>query len=492
MLSLSNRNTSPVNVFFCFLLAYFLGFSDAVAQADFGDNAQACKDQIQFYRNLFDLECAEEKATDNRGNGNLDLYGTRNFRTILHGVAYRGGGNNYYHNQNKRGNKNPLPNDGLKNLADLKFDAAVYLYTTNFETAPSTMRGSDGHTLSYFQNSGNAEEDMRSLLDMTYASIMNPDQGPLYLHCWNGWHQSGYVSAVLLRQFCGLDAEEGVQYWSNNTDTYNNGYSRIKEAIRAFEPYEDLMVSSEVQRAICPCMNSIELKIEMDDTVEKSIQSTLNVKVPFESNSSDITPGSLTVIDEYIVLLKENRFFDVEIGGHSSAPGSYDANLVLSEKRAQLVYDYLVAEGIEKERLRSTGYGESQLLDIRDTDEAHDKNRRIEFTVIGLNLEVQFAKNSAVLPQSAESQLFFVRELLASDPSYFITIVGHTDISGDADINMRLSNDRAFSVYEYLQGAGVSTDQMVYKGMGASEPRYSNDTEIGRSKNRRIEIMLDY
>ena len=492
MLSLFNRNTSPVHVFFCFLLAYCLGFSDAAAQADFGDNAQACKDQIQFYRNLFDLECAEEKATDNRGNGNLDLYGTRNFRTILHGVAYRGGGNNYYHNQNKRGNKNPLPNDGLKNLADLKFDAAVYLYTTNFETAPSTMRGSDGHTLSYFQNSGNAEEDMRSLLDMTYASIMNPDQGPLYLHCWNGWHQSGYVSAVLLRQFCGLDAEEGVQYWSNNTDTYNNGYSRIKEAIRAFEPYEDLLVSSEVQRAICPCMNSIELKIEMDDTVEKSIQSTLNVKVPFESNSSDITPGSLTVIDEYIVLLKENRFFDVEIGGHSSAPGSYDANLVLSERRAQLVYDYLVAEGIEKERLRSTGYGESQLLDIRDTDEAHDKNRRIEFTVIGLNLEVQFAKNSAVLPQSAESQLFFVRELLASDPSYFITIVGHTDISGDADINMRLSNDRAFSVYEYLQRAGVSTDQMVYKGMGASEPRYSNDTEIGRSKNRRIEIMLDY
>ena len=130
----------------------------------------------------------------------------------------------------------------------------------------------------------------------------------------------GYVSAVLLRQFCGLDAEEGVQYWNNNTDTYNNGYSRIKEAIRAFEPYEDLMVSSEVQRADVMCMNSIELKIETDDTVEKSIQSTLNVKVPFESNFSDITPGSLTVIDEYIVLLKENRFFDVEIGGHSSAP----------------------------------------------------------------------------------------------------------------------------------------------------------------------------
>ena len=73
MLSLSNRNTSPVNVFFCFLLAYCLGFSDAVAQADFGDNEQACKDQIQFYRNLFDLE-----PQGNIHNANVEL-------TILEG-----------------------------------------------------------------------------------------------------------------------------------------------------------------------------------------------------------------------------------------------------------------------------------------------------------------------------------------------------------------------------------------------------------------------
>ncbi|MEC8757743.1 MAG: OmpA family protein, partial [Bacteroidota bacterium] len=218
---------------------------------------------------------------------------------------------------------------------------------------------------------------------------------------------------------------------------------------------------------------------------------TLMVKVPFESNSSAITPGSLTVIDEYIVLLKENEFFDVEIGGHSSAPGDFYANQVLSEKRAKLVYEYLIAEGIEPERLTYRGYGESQLLDIRNTQEAHDKNRRIEFNVIGLNLEVQFAKNSSRLPQSAESQLLFVREMLAANPTYSITIVGHTDISGDADVNQRLSRERAYAVYEYLQRTGASTDQLFYKGMGADQPRYSNDTELGRSKNRRIEIILN-
>ena len=490
-LYLFNRNRPIVQYVLCFLLPFMLAPLGVMAQADFGRDAQACKDQIQYYRSLFSLDCVEEKATDNYGNGNNDLYGTRNFRTILYGVAYRGGGNNYYHNENKRDNKNPLPNDGLKNLADLKFEAAVYLYSTNFETAPSSMRGSGGHVMDYYQISGNSQDDMRSLLEMTYESIMNPDQGPLYLHCWNGWHQSGYVSAVLLRQFCGLSAEEGLKYWNNNTDTYNNGYSRIKNAIQDFNPYQDLKVSSEVQQAICPCMNSMEVSVEIDDAAQKKMQNTLMVKVPFESNSSSITPGSLTVIDEYIVLLKENEFFDVEISGHSSAPGDFYANQVLSEKRAKLVYEYLIEEGIEPERLTYRGYGESQLLDIRNTQEAHDKNRRIEFNVIGLNLEVQFAKNSSRLPQSAESQLLFVREMLAANPTYSITIVGHTDISGDADVNQRLSRERAYAVYEYLQRTGASTDQLFYKGMGADQPRYSNDTELGRSKNRRIEIILN-
>ena len=485
------RNIPITKSYLWFLIICGLGYSDGRAQADFGSNAEACIDQIQYYRSLFDLDCVEEKATDNYGNGYSGLYGTRNFRTILYGVAYRGGGNNYYHNANKRGNKNPLPNDALKNLADLQFEAAVYLYSENFETAPSTTMASDGHVMHYYQNSGNTKEDMRTLLELTYESITNPEQGPLYLHCWNGWHQSGYVSAVLLRQFCGLNAEEGVQYWNNNTDTYNNGYSRIKNAIQDFKPYQDLRVSRGVQQEICPCMNAMEFSVQNDDTSQKNLHNTLKVKVPFESNSSAITPGALTVIDEYILLLKENEFFDVEIGGHSSAPGDYQANQVLSEKRAKLVYEYLLAEGIEPERLAYRGYGESQLLDIRNTTEAHDKNRRIEFNVVGLNLEVQFPKNSAELPQSAESELLFVREMLMANPTYSITIVGHTDISGNADVNQRLSEQRAFSVYEYLQGVGVSTGQLFYRGVGADQPRYSNDTEIGRSKNRRIELILN-
>ena len=49
------------------------------------------------YRLRYKVECVQEKITNNQGEGYDDLYGTRNFRVVLHGVAYRGGGNNYYH-----------------------------------------------------------------------------------------------------------------------------------------------------------------------------------------------------------------------------------------------------------------------------------------------------------------------------------------------------------------------------------------------------------
>ena len=71
------------------------------------------------------------KVTDNWGNQFEDLYGTRNMRPVLHGVAYRGGANNYYHKRNKRKNQNPLPSDGLLNLCQEGFSGAVYLYQQN-------------------------------------------------------------------------------------------------------------------------------------------------------------------------------------------------------------------------------------------------------------------------------------------------------------------------------------------------------------------------
>ena len=89
-----------------------------------------------YYINRYNERDLLYKIVDNWGNGFDSLYGARNLRPILHGVAYRGGANNYFHKTNKRKNSNPLPNDGIQNLCQEGFSSSVYLYRTNFETAP--------------------------------------------------------------------------------------------------------------------------------------------------------------------------------------------------------------------------------------------------------------------------------------------------------------------------------------------------------------------
>jgi hypothetical protein len=87
-----------------------------------------------------------------------------------------------------------------------------------------------------------------------YDALQDPMQGPVYTHCWNGWHASGSVAAVALRQFCGMAAEDAVKYWDRNTDGNNKEpqFERIRQRVREFEPDPALMLSPEQQREYCP------------------------------------------------------------------------------------------------------------------------------------------------------------------------------------------------------------------------------------------------
>ena len=61
------------------------------------------------YRLQYKVECVQEKITNNQGEGYDDLYGTRNFRVVLHGVAYRGGGITITTKPIKEATKTPYP-----------------------------------------------------------------------------------------------------------------------------------------------------------------------------------------------------------------------------------------------------------------------------------------------------------------------------------------------------------------------------------------------
>lgn len=108
-----------------------------------------------------------------------------------------------------------------------------------------------------------------------------------------------------------------------------------------------------------------------------------------------------------------------------------------------------------------------------------------------LNLEViNFSTGSAQIPADG---LDFLRNaavaIKAAPGSPVIEVAGHTDNVGSAEVNLRLSQQRADAVRDYLVGQGVSSAQLVAKGYGDSRPLAGNETEEGRFRNRRIEFV---
>jgi outer membrane protein OmpA-like peptidoglycan-associated protein len=79
---------------------------------------------------------------------------------------------------------------------------------------------------------------------------------------------------------------------------------------------------------------------------------------------------------------------------------------------------------------------------------------------------------------------------LNNQPNTEIRIVGHTDSTGSDSINNPLSVSRAASARDYLSARGVDSRRMLISGRGSYEPIGDNNTEMGRARNRRIEIFL--
>jgi outer membrane protein OmpA-like peptidoglycan-associated protein len=104
--------------------------------------------------------------------------------------------------------------------------------------------------------------------------------------------------------------------------------------------------------------------------------------------------------------------------------------------------------------------------------------------------EVLFERNSARLNEEFTYKLDSLVEILSLNRTLKVKITGHTDNTGSPAFNMRLSTDRARAVAEFLVESNIAEKRISYEGLGSSKPVASNDTDAGKSKNRRVEIAL--
>lgn len=110
-------------------------------------------------------------------------------------------------------------------------------------------------------------------------------------------------------------------------------------------------------------------------------------KIFFDFDKWDIRPDAAQTLQTLVDLMKKYPEMEVEVSAHTDARGPDEYNLNLSKKRAASTMDYLVSQGIERERLKSIGYGEMQPLNkcVKEgicTDDEYDINRRCEFTLL--------------------------------------------------------------------------------------------------------------
>ena len=130
-------------------------------------------------------------------------------------------------------------------------------------------------------------------------------------------------------------------------------------------------ISGKISDNGCP-----EVKKEVKALFKQALQG-----IQFETAKADIKPLSSVILNKIVNVLILNTSYLIEIQGHTDNVGKSDANLVLSENRAEAVRNYLIEKGVSDKRFTSHGYGDTKPVANNNTIEGRTKNRRVEFIV---------------------------------------------------------------------------------------------------------------
>ncbi len=175
--------------------------------------------------------------------------------------------------------------------------------------------------------------------------------------------------------------EDGAYRFTLDCDkTYNLTVSE-----QAYEMEEYTITTSEYYNE--PTIEADKLLVKKIETIDddlSNIESTINL-IYFGFDKSNITQESKTELDKIVEILEDNLKIHLEIAAYTDSRGSDAYNLALSERRANAALDYLVAKGVDSNRIVAIGHGESKLINkcsnnTECSEAAHKENRRIEFS----------------------------------------------------------------------------------------------------------------
>lgn len=133
---------------------------------------------------------------------------------------------------------------------------------------------------------------------------------------------------------------------------------------------------------------------------------------------------------------------------------------------------------------------QERLADERAREELYITRMGGDALRVGVASDYSFEIDSAELSFDAQATFDKIANVFKDYDKTAVHVVGHTDSTGSDEYNQKLSERRASAVAKYLSSQGVTSMRIVTWGRGEREPIAGNDTKAGRTRNRRVDIVI--
>ena len=259
---------------------------------------------------------------------------------------------------------------------------------------------------------------------------------------------------------------------------------------------------------VVPVLETPLEPVSAAEPAPKRMKYCVSLDIEFDINKSDIRSQYHDEVAKVGNFMQKYPTTTAVIEGYTDDVGSEEYNLQLSQQRSESVVNTLVDKfGIDRSRLSAKGYGKAKPIATNVTNVGKQKNRRIDAIIdcainvkeiasppqwLSINLNIEFATDSAEISPSYYGDINTVGEYMKKYPTTTAIIEGHTDNVGNFDQNMKLSQQRAENVVNYLvENFGIERTRLSAKGYGSTRRVAYNNTPEGRQLNRRINAVID-
>lgn len=225
--------------------------------------------------------------------------------------------------------------------------------------------------------------------------------------------------------------------------------------------------SSELQPAMQTCSLLVEIaKVE-------SHTATLN------KQRDSIWQRRLTTSSQVLAIQKEIQMVETGYAG-ALARDLDDYKKKLEEERQKLLEEQNKARERQDDARKKLDMLQSQLIQVSKTARG----------IILSMSDILFEVGKATLTNDLKTSLARVAGIMTVYQEANILVEGHTDNTGSAELNQKLSEQRALNVMEFMVTQGIVATRMKSSGYGFTQPVAPNDTPEGRQKNRRVDLVI--